>query len=93
MNWIEGTNARLDVANWKVYFGSVPVELGNAAVPQVELLVAWLKVSCQKLMNFGQGEVRDCVHKAQGAPTKQVLSFCCQKAPKFQVDGHCLLLW
>ena len=57
VNWIEGTNAKLDVANQKVYFGSVPVELGNAAVPRVELLVARLKVSCQKLMNFGQGEV------------------------------------
>ena len=40
VNWIEETNARLDVANWKVYFGSVPVELSNAVVPQVELLVA-----------------------------------------------------
>ena len=58
VNWIERTNARLDVANWKVYFGSVPVELGNAAVFQVELLVTWLKVLCQKLINFGQREVQ-----------------------------------
>ena len=34
------------------------VKLGNYVVPQVKLLIIWLKVLGQKLMNFGQGEVR-----------------------------------
>ena len=33
------------------------------------------------------------VHKAQSALTEQVLSFCRQKASRFQVNGHCLLFW